>query len=1134
MREGARTSGLTGISCLAGSSWTGMRRSRLGSSVRRLALGLGLALLPLVLAAGGSAYAQNPPPSKARVMRGASSTPAVTPRRIDLDLRELKRPKFSAWRAGDPIKVIPKRTHPTPEHLANLARLKPRAPSLDPLLALQAAAPTQRVFTAPIVNFAGQGFTGAFPPDTVGDVGQNFYIQMVNGTGGAPVTIYNKSDGTVAAGPFEIDSFGSGDCAVGSGDPIVLYDHLAERWLLTEFSNSGNKLCAYVSQTSDPVTGGWFAYEFQAPAFPDYPKYAVWPDGYYIGTNESPPAVYAIDRIQMLLGAAATMQRFTASPLAGFGFQMLIPADLDGGTVPPAGTPAYFLRHRDDESHNPPGTAEDFLEIFEFHADFATPANSTFTGPTLIPVAEFDSNLCGLTSFSCVPQPSPGTPLDPLREVVMWRAVYRNFGTHETLLGNFVTDVDGSDHHGIRWFELQKTTGPSFSLFQEGTYAPDSNHRWMGSIAMDGAQNIALGYSVSSTSVNPGIRYTGRLQSDPAGTLPQPETTLQAGLSVQVGVDRWGDYSSMSVDPSDDCSFWFTTEYVRADGNWDTRIGSFKFDACSATPEIQVVATNLAQHVCAPNDLADIGLTVTGLNGFADDVTLSYVGLPTGFSGVFSTNPVTLPGTSTATVSVDGSASIGGQQFLIRGSGTGVNDSDHTVDVEVSSAIPGTAALSAPANAATLVSTTPTFSWGAATQAVSYTLEVDDDPAFGSIDFTASPNSTSATLGTALSPATQYFWRVRATNACGTGVDSAAFSFTTAVDLCSSPAVAIPDNDLTGVTDAQVVGITDLLDDLDVSVEISHSWVGDLLVTVTHVDTGTSAVLLDRPGSAPSTPFGCSGNNVDANFDDEATNPAEDECAAGSPAIAGNLTPTGALSAFDGESFAGTWNLTAVDNEGADTGILQSWCLNATTLTKVCGDGVVAGAGECDDGNVLPGDGCSEICAIEPGWLCSGQPSSCELDTDGDGLGNSSDPDDDNDGVADGSDVDSLNPDLCIDSDADDCDDCAIGTDGFGVLSDATPENDGLDTDADGACNAGDSDDDDDGIADFIEVGIGFDPLLVDSDSNGTADGFDLIQVVLLCVTQPAPALGPLGIALAVGLLAGLGMSRTGRKRPGS
>ena len=455
---------------------------------------------------------------------------------------------------------------------------------LDPLLAVQANAPDRAIdaFDTPIVNIAGQGFTGANPPDTVGDVGLNHYIQAVNGSG-SDIQIYDKT-GTPIGSVFSLDSLGSGNCASGLGDPIILYDRLADRWMLTEFSDNGNQLCVYISQTPDP-TGSYYNYAFTASHdFPDYPKYGIWPDAYYVGTNEHPAQFYALDRNSMLAGAAATMQNFAGTNLSGFSFQMITPSDLDGATPPPVGSPNYFMRHRDTENHGqgtcPIHTGGDCLEIFEFTVDWATPSNSNINGPISIPVAEFDSDLCGLSSFYCFPQPGSSTTLDPLREVVMNRLQYRNFGTHEALVGNLVTDVDGNDHGGIRWFELRKSGADPWSLYQEGTYSPDASHRWMGSIAMDGSGNIAVAYNVSdATAVYPSLRYTGRLNSDPAGTMPQGEYNIAAGSSPN-GSNRYGDYSAMGVDPADDCTFWFTGMY-NTSTNWSTRIASFKFDSCS-------------------------------------------------------------------------------------------------------------------------------------------------------------------------------------------------------------------------------------------------------------------------------------------------------------------------------------------------------------------------------------------------------------------------------------------------------------------------------------------------------------------------------------------------------------------------
>lgn len=540
------------------------------------------------------------------VVRGATVVAVSTPRFIDVDLRTLPKPK--QWEPGDPIKNVPRRRTSIPIDVP-----KPKA-QRDPLLVLQENARTvlpQRAFGTTILNFEGQGFSGVNPPDTNGDVGMNYFVQAINDASGTKYIFYNKFDGSVAAGPFSLDALASGgNCTGGLGDPIVLYDEQADRWLLSEFAGSGNSMCVYVSATADPISGGWFAYQFDTPSFPDYPKYGVWADAYYVGSNEGGGGVYAMDRSSMLIGAAASMQRFGYPSLAGFGFQMLIPCDADGSTPPPPGSPAYFMRHRDDEVHNAGSNnpTQDYAEIFEFDVDFATPGNSTFTGPISIPVAEFDSDLCGLVSFNCFPQQGSGTTLDPLREVIMWRLQYRNFTAYETLVGCYVVDVDGTDHGGIRWFELRKNASTAWTLYQEGTYAPDSDHRWMGSIAMDESGNIALGYNVSSSSTYPGIRYVGRLASDPQGTMPQGEFVIVGGSSPN-GSNRYGDYSSMSVDPVDGCTFWFTGEYNPAT-TWSTRIADFVFDTCGCVhPDAPTGLT------AVPNGLNRIDLSWNAVPG---------------------------------------------------------------------------------------------------------------------------------------------------------------------------------------------------------------------------------------------------------------------------------------------------------------------------------------------------------------------------------------------------------------------------------------------------------------------------------------------------------------------------------------
>ncbi|CAM2005871.1 pre-peptidase C-terminal domain-containing protein [Acanthopleuribacter pedis] len=536
---------------------------------------------------------------------------AVTPYVIETDLRSL--PIRSIWQPGDPIKEVPRRTRNT------LGVFPKPAKQIDGLLEQQESVhglvPINQAFPSPDVNIAGQGFSGVNPPDTVGDVGTNYYIQSINGSGGATFTVYDKNNGNLVAGPFNLDGFGSGGCGSGLGDPIILFDQAANRWMISEFASGSNILCVYVSRTEDPVSGGWYAYAFNTPSFPDYPKYGVWNDAYYVGTNESSTSLYALDRTAMLAGQPATSQRFTIPDLAGFGFQMITPADHDGATPAPNDEPGIFMRHRDDEVHDSNNnSAEDYLEIYEFSVDFADSNNSAVTGPIRIPISEFDSTLCGLTSFNCFPQPGSSTTLDPLREVVMNRLQYRNFGTHQTLVGNFVTDVNGNNRGGIRWFELRKTGSGPWTLYQEGTFSPDADNRFMGAISMDGNGNIALGYNVSSSSTAPSLRYVGRLASDPLGTLPQGEYTIVDGSAAN-NSNRYGDYSAMGVDPVTDCSFWFTGQY-NTSGSWSTRIANFGFEACSGCDNPPAAPSGLNASASGDNQISLSWNTAAGATSY--------------------------------------------------------------------------------------------------------------------------------------------------------------------------------------------------------------------------------------------------------------------------------------------------------------------------------------------------------------------------------------------------------------------------------------------------------------------------------------------------------------------------------------
>ena len=426
------------------------------------------------------------------------------------------------------------------------------------------------------------------PPDPVLDVGANHVIQMSNAPGGSSVRIFDKT-GKALTGilTFDTNFFPEAD---GAGDPIVLYDELADRWVLTEFSNSENgspqpnRLYVAVSTTPNPVPPAtWHVYSFQAPNFPDYPKYGIWPDAYYVTTNEDgPTSVYAMPRAEMLTGATLpAIQRFTMPNLLNFEFQAATPADLDG-VAPPAGSPGIIMRMADDAVQNG-SAAVDQLEIWEFDVDWTTPANSKLTNTLNLPTVAFSSDLCGFTTLECFPQQGTTQKLDPLRELLMYRVQYRNFGTHQTIVCNHVVDVeDFQDHGGIRWYELRKSGNANWAIHQQGTYSPDASHRWMGSVAMDGQGNIGLAYSVSSSSMFPSLRFTGRTAGDALGQMTVNETSIVVGTAASGG-ERWGDYASLSVDPSDDCTFWFTGEYQTSDG-WATRIASFQIGCGTVAP----------------------------------------------------------------------------------------------------------------------------------------------------------------------------------------------------------------------------------------------------------------------------------------------------------------------------------------------------------------------------------------------------------------------------------------------------------------------------------------------------------------------------------------------------------------------
>jgi hypothetical protein len=498
-----------------------------------------------------------------------------------------------------------------------------------------------------------------------GAAGATQFVQFVNES----FAVFDKSTGRVLSGPADGHTLWSplgGPCSATSDlDEIAQYDKLANVWvMMMPLYTSPPYLCIAVSTSSD-ATGSWNLYQFEVPVnptlqcdcppMPDYPKLGVWPDAYYIAYAQSVnlvyrgPAACAVDRTSMLSGADATMQCFTNN---GTSNNLWLPSDVDGTTAPPSGAPNYFVNFDvNDQS----------LDLWQFHVDWTTPTNSTLTGPTNIPVAAFlepcgDSVTVFTPADNCVPQAGTSEMLGVFGDRLMYRLGYRNFGSYEDLVANHSVQVaSGSDHQtGIRWYELRNPnpgSGSGFSVYQQGTYAPDSNYRWMGSIAMDHVGDIAVGYNVSSSNMSPSIRYTGRQSTDPLNTMETEIDILStAGVATasQTNSVRWGDYSSMAVDPVDDCTFWYTNQYQPAKGNnqWSTRIASFSFPACAGgftlTPSPSSLTVNSGNQ-------GTVTLTVTPVAGFNATVSFSCSGLPAGATCAFSPSQVTLSGAAVTT-----------------------------------------------------------------------------------------------------------------------------------------------------------------------------------------------------------------------------------------------------------------------------------------------------------------------------------------------------------------------------------------------------------------------------------------------------------------------------------------------------
>jgi hypothetical protein len=566
---------------------------------RRLWLFVGVALLATLVAAVGTRKAESAPGRSG--VKGPTFTEAAA-FDVSKPLRELAKTVPSSKGKGI---VVPPERGPV---------VRDRGHSRDGALQSKVVGPA---IPGPIANFEGLSNQDNFdifgfrvnPPDNDGDVGPNHYVELIN----LVLGVFDKS-GNKLLGPVDIGSlwadFEIPDCTDPSGDPIVLYDQTVDRWLLTQFTTSGlfdpSKPfwnCVAISTTGDP-TGSYYRYAFETENFqyfPDYPKYGVWTNSYVLTTREFGPTVeygigvYGLEKNKMVNGEPARAVSFFLDgndpeilPLVGDG---LLPADIDGRQKPRADAAIPLVGTQDDDATY--GAAFDALNIWDFRVKWRSTPQASLELNTQLPTAAFDSVFpCGPDSRDCLPQPGitdPAQYVDTLsyRQRPTWRLAYRMFKGYETLVTNqSVEAVPGVA--GARWYEIRRTGG-AYSLYQQGTYAPnDGVHRWMGSAAMDKRGDIALGFSVvNATTVYPGIRYTGRAAGDPLGQMTLGEGVIIDGTGVQTNTNsRWGDYTSMNVDPVDDCTFWYVNEYYTLEGQesssvgWQTRIASFRLPGC--------------------------------------------------------------------------------------------------------------------------------------------------------------------------------------------------------------------------------------------------------------------------------------------------------------------------------------------------------------------------------------------------------------------------------------------------------------------------------------------------------------------------------------------------------------------------
>ncbi len=574
-----------------------------------------------------------------------------------------KTPTLRSISANAVKSAIPEKPYLVPNNFKTTEPVNPNALPLgvDPALQTNPGVLQTR---APIENFPGIGSNGgSAPPDPTGAVGPNHYVQMVN----RQYFITDKLGNTLLA-PTPLGAlFG-----LGAGDPIVVYDRFADRWFLSEFTDSEtNTIKIAISETPDP-TGSYFIYEYQFDSFPDYFKVGIWHDGYYITANKRQgDAAFVVERDKMLIGdPTAQLIGFNVPQIGTSNQNIFAPGPINaiGPELPPSTAPGMITYFQDD---NFTGITEDHLKIWEIEIDWNQTGNSTISAPIELPTEPFDTFFNAFGEGD-IQQPNTGQRIDAVWGALMYQVHYRQFDDHNSIVLNHTVDVDNTLLGGIRWYELrQDAVASPWSIHQQGTFSPDDQSRFMGSIAIDGDGGIGLAYAVSGSSVFPSLRYTGRFEGDPLGEMTVAEEVIIDGTTSQNGFTRFGDYSQLTIDPTDDLTFWYTGEYFGS-GLWRTRVASFKINE-EFTNDVGVAALITPQN-------GDLGTTETISVTLRNYGTADQTAIPVSYS-INGGAPITevftgtISGQSDATFSFTTPASF---------SGAGTN-----FDLEVSTSLPG-------------------------------------------------------------------------------------------------------------------------------------------------------------------------------------------------------------------------------------------------------------------------------------------------------------------------------------------------------------------------------------------------------------------------------------------------------------